>query len=179
MEKDNLDSLLAKINETDPDSREAVKDIFTEILKRLESDLLMLTSFLPKNKDFMQELGKSLALSSQWYLKVLGYKAIIQTWGDEWEGFIGSAFALYHTKFLDLYHTAEGIYEFLNEKEKGSSGSSEATNLSKSDLDALDEKLALYKKRYQTFTEGFASFYAELLAELATLKSAKTAKDSK
>jgi hypothetical protein len=177
MTTENLDDLLDRIKAQGPAAQQAVVDIFAEILKRFESDLLMLTSFIPKNKAFMQNLGGSLALSSQWYLRVLGYKAVIQGWGDNWKDFITKAFALYHTKFMDLYHTVEGIFEFLKEKEgESETQTSVAANLPKSDIDALDAKLQLHKERYQILTGNFASFYAELLAEFAKLQASRKPK---
>jgi len=160
MDTQSVEILFGNIGGNALESQKAVREIFAQILERFQSDLIMLTGFIRKDEKFMQNLGESLALSSQWYIRVLGHKATIENWEGEWNQFINAASNLYHIKFLDLYHTVEGMYDFLTAK-------TSVPDSTKSEIQVFDEKMALHKEKYQEFTMKFAQFYSELLAEAA------------
>ena len=174
MSTDSIDVLLEELDNGDRAAQQnAVRGIFNEILKRVKEDIVLLTEFNPIEINIIQKVGKSLAIIGKAYLEVIGHMILIQEWGDEWKTFITLAFTIYQKQYLSLYHTTQGIYMFLVEKNNipKHQDSRETWNgpSDKPDTEKFDEIMSMSKKNYQPFTENYFEFYIELLTCVADL----------
>jgi hypothetical protein len=151
----------------------AIKEIFSEILKRIKADYMSLTEFELMDLVLITKLGKSLAIIGKPYFQVIDHMLDIQAWGENWVAFTNAALPLYEKEYLNLLHTAKIIYAFLSgNKNFPEIDEQESVKLvPQSNTERLTEISSITTSTYQIFTKSYFEFYLKLKKAVASLSS--------